>query len=133
VLSWLTYGRRLISAEAMGERFSGLYRVLWNKYYIDEFYQATFIGATLLIARISSWFDLHVIDGIVNGAARLTTRISSAEARFDLKVIDGMVNGVATVILTSGSGMRRIQSGRIQNYIVGLLVGMIVIFLFRVI
>jgi NADH-quinone oxidoreductase subunit L len=132
-LSFLTYWKKTISAEAMADRFSRIYRILYNKYYVDEFYQATFIGATLLFSRICGWFDLHIIDGIVNGVSRLTTRFSFAEGRFDLKVIDGAVNGVANSFIFSGSNLRRIQSGRIQNYLVGLLVGILVIFLFRII
>ena len=132
-LSYLTYGRKAISAEKMAVRFGGLYRVLKNKYYVDEFYRGSFIGATLLISRISGWFDLHVIDGIVNGVARLTACFAFAEGRFDLKVIDGMVNGLAGGVIFSGSNLRRIQSGRIQNYLVGALVGILIILLIRVI
>ena len=133
LLSYLTYHRKSISAEAMAGRFSGIYRVLSNKYFVDEFYQSTFIGTTLLISRIAGWFDLYIIDGIVNGVSRMTTRFSSAEGRFDLKVVDGVVNGVANSFISSGSNLRRIQTGRIQNYLVGLLVGVLIIFLIRVI
>ncbi len=133
LLSYLTYYKKTISAEAMTARFSGLHRVLSNKYYMDELYLKVFVGTTLLISRICGWFDLHIIDGIVNGASRLTTKLSSAEGRFDLKIVDGLVNSVAGSVILSGSGLRRIQSGRIQNYLVGLLVGILVIFLIRVI
>jgi NADH-quinone oxidoreductase subunit L len=132
-LSYLTYQKKSISSEVIIDRFRGIHRVLSNKYYVDEFYQKSFIGMTLLISRISGWFDLYIIDGIVNGVSRLTTLFSAAEGRFDLKVIDGMVNGVAGSFIFSGKNLRRIQTGRIQNYLVGLLVGVIVIFLFRVI
>ncbi len=132
LLSYLTYMRKTISAEAMAERFSRLYRTLYNKYYIDEFYQGTFIWATLMLSKLSRLFDNYIIDGIVNGVSRWTTRISFAEGRFDNSVVDGAVNGVADSFIFSGSRLRKIQTGRIQNYLVGLLVGILVIFLFRV-
>jgi NADH-quinone oxidoreductase subunit L len=133
VVSYLTYFSKRISAEAASRRFGRIYKVLVNKYYIDEFYQKTFIGITLLISRISGWFDLRVIDGIVNGVSRWTARFSFGNGLFDLKVIDGIVNGVAGTIIFSGGRLRRVQSGRIQNYLVGVLVGIFLIFLFRVI
>lgn len=132
LLSYLTYMRKTISAEAMAKRFDRLYRTLYNKYYIDEFYQGTFIWATLMISKLSGLFDNYVIDGIVNGVSRWTTRISFAEGRFDNSVVDGAVNGVADGFIFSGSRLRKIQTGRIQNYLVGLLVGILVIFLFRI-
>jgi NADH-quinone oxidoreductase subunit L len=133
LVSYLTYFRKTISADAMAVKLSRIYVVLYNKYYVDEFYSATFIGVTLLISRICGWFDLHIIDGIVNGVSKLTTRLSFAEGRFDNKVVDGAVNGIANSVIFSGSRMKRIQSGTIQNYLVGLLLGILVIFLFRVI
>jgi NADH-quinone oxidoreductase subunit L len=132
LLSYLTYMRKTISAEAMAERFSRLYRTLYNKYYIDEFYQGTFIWATLMLSKLSRLFDNYIIDGIVNGVSRWTTRISFAEGRFDNSVVDGAVNGIADSFIFSGSRLRMIQTGRIQNYLVGLLVGILVIFLFRI-
>ena len=133
LLSYLTYWKKAISAEATAERFAKVYRTLYNKYYVDEFYRGTFIRATLALSKLSSLFDQYVVDGIVNGASRLTTRLSFAEGRFDLKVIDGAVNAVAGAIIFSGSRLRRIETGRIQNYLVGLLVGVLIILLIRVI
>ena len=133
LLSALTYFWKRISAESAMERFRRIHRILSNKYYVDEFYGKTFIGMTLLVSRIAGWFDQVVIDGIVNGVARWTTRVSAANGLFDLKVIDEIVNGVAGSIIFSGGSLRRIQTGRIQNYIVGILVGILLIFLFRMI
>jgi NADH-quinone oxidoreductase subunit L len=41
---------------------------------------------------------------------------SSASWRFDSGVIDGAVNGVASVSRRAGSGLRRLQSGRLRSY-----------------
>lgn len=46
---------------------------------------------------------------------------------FDVKIIDGIVNGIASVTQSSGEGVRHIQTGRVQNYALGIAVGLIVI------
>lgn len=131
-IAYLIYMKGKISADRVAERFKGIYTVLSHKYYIDEFYGRTFIAVTLLASRLSRWFDNTIIDGIVNGASRLTVRLSSAEGRFDNAVVDGMVNGVANVSLAMGGRLRRIQTGSVQNYVLWVVVILIVIFYIRV-
>lgn len=78
VLAYLVYQRKLVDYEAVKERFSGVYNLLYNKYYIDEFYALLikyFVDGT---AKVMEWFDLHVINGIVNGIAIFTGRAGTA-------------------------------------------------------
>lgn len=54
-----------------------LYSLVTNKFYIDEFY--LFITKKVIFKRVSApiaWFDRHIVDGSMNGIARLTNRIS---------------------------------------------------------
>lgn len=70
--AWLIYQKKVISAENIKTRFSSLHKLLYNKYYIDEIYAwlgACFVDGT---ARILFWFDVHVVNGIVNGLAIIT-------------------------------------------------------------
>jgi NADH-quinone oxidoreductase subunit L len=76
-----------------------LYRVLLNKYYLDELY--------LWIIR----------QGVLG--------LSYAEAAFDRYVIDGLVNGTASVIAGLGADFRRVETGRLQNYAVAIFGGAI--------
>ncbi len=104
------------------ERFSELaggkvYDLLWNKYYVDEIYWAVFVNGTLLLSSALAWFDEYIIDGIVNGTARLTTFISWLNGLFDNYVVDGLVNGVATVAAFLGGRVRRLQTGSINAYL----------------
>jgi len=55
---------------------SFLHRMLWNKYWVDELYEATVLRGTLLLSRGLAWFDLHIIDFLVNGTAKLGDRKS---------------------------------------------------------
>ena len=45
---------------------------------------------------------------------------------FDRTIVDGTVNGVGTVVRDAGGGLRRIQTGRVQNYALGIAIGLIV-------
>jgi NADH:ubiquinone oxidoreductase subunit 5 (subunit L)/multisubunit Na+/H+ antiporter MnhA subunit len=53
-------------------------------------------------------------------------RVANAAWWFDRRVVDGAVNGVATATSSGGRGLRRIQTGRVQNYALGIALGLIV-------
>ncbi len=94
-----------------------LHRVIYNKYYIDEFYQATVIRFTLWLSRASGWFDSTVIDGLVNGVAWVGKKLGFASGAHDEVVIDGAVNGIAKWTGAGGQALRKAQTGRIQTYL----------------
>jgi len=57
----------------MAQRFSGLYKAMYKRFYIDEVY--LFITKKIIFNNISrpiAWFDRHVVDGAMNGMAWLT-------------------------------------------------------------
>ena len=126
--AFLIYHWKKVDAEKMRLSVKPLYNFLLNKWYFDELYGATVVGGTLLLSRISSWFDSHVIDGIVNGTGLLTKWISGVSGKFDNIVVDGLVNFSGWFTGIMGAGMRKIQTGRVQTYIVFALLGMMIIF-----
>jgi NADH-quinone oxidoreductase subunit L len=112
------YQRKSLSPDRVAELGGGwLYRTVFAKYYVDEFYQAVFVGGLLALTRIAAWFDLHVIDFIVNAAAIVTTSVAWLGGRFDAYVIDGAVNGIAWVSAFVGGRVRQLQSGSINGYL----------------
>jgi NADH-quinone oxidoreductase subunit L len=46
---------------------------------------------------------------------------------FDVRVIDGTVNGIGDLTQSTGRGIRHIQTGRVQNYALGIAAGLLVI------
>jgi NADH-quinone oxidoreductase subunit L len=56
---------------------------------------------------------------------RFGGRLASALWWFDRRVVDGAVNGVGALASGSGRGLRQIQTGRVQNYALGIAVGLI--------
>jgi NADH:ubiquinone oxidoreductase subunit 5 (subunit L)/multisubunit Na+/H+ antiporter MnhA subunit len=79
---------------------SFLYRASLNKWWFDELYHLLFI----------------VIGG----------RIAQAFWWFDREVVDGTVNGIGSTTVVAGRNIRRVQTGRVQNYALGIALGLIV-------
>ena len=128
--AWRLYYVRAPARERLEAPGGFAYRLLDNKYYVDEIYQFVFVGGTLLLARVGAAFDRYVIDTIVDGSARLTTVVSWFNGLFDKYVIDMLVNAVANVTFALGNNFRRVQTGNINSYlyvVVGAVVAVLII------
>ncbi|MCU0233894.1 MAG: NADH-quinone oxidoreductase subunit L [Thermoanaerobaculales bacterium] len=101
---------------ALAERFPFAYRLLLNKYWVDELYDATVISGTVKGSRLLWEVDARVVDGAVNGAAHSTVGSSFLSGVFDLKVVDGGVNLVARIYDVASRAFRRLQVGYAQGY-----------------
>ncbi len=126
--AFVIYDWKMIDAEKLKQRVKPLHTFLYNKWYFDELYGATAVAGTLLLSRSLAWFDGHVIDGAVNGAASVTRLWSTLSGKFDHYVVDGFVNFTAWFTGILGRGARKVQTGRVQTYIVFALLGVIIIF-----
>jgi NADH-quinone oxidoreductase subunit L len=127
--AFLFYQWKKISADNLAARYKGLYNLSYNKWYFDEIYQAVFVAGTLGLSRMLAWFDIKVIDGIVDGTATVTKAVSRFTGSFDNIVVDGLVNFMAYLSGFIGLLFRRLQTGRVQTY-VALVVFSLVILLF---
>ncbi|MCL5034254.1 MAG: NADH-quinone oxidoreductase subunit L [Bacteroidetes bacterium] len=126
--AFVVYQWKKIDAEELKQRVKPVYTFLYNKWYFDELYGATAVAGTLAVSRALSWFDGHVIDGIVNGAATLTRVWSTLSGKFDHYVVDGLVNFSGWFAGFLGKGARKAQTGKVQTYIVFALLGVIILF-----
>jgi NADH-quinone oxidoreductase subunit L len=76
------------------------------------------------LARGANWFNQYVIDRVVNGFGTTTRVVSGYVYRgIDQFVVDGLVNGSGSASEESGQFLRRLQTGRIQQYGVLLFAG----------
>jgi NADH-quinone oxidoreductase subunit L len=107
------------------EMFPRAWEVVYNKYYVDEIYDATVMRGSLLLARIAYWFDQNVIDGLVNFMATVGRTIAYVDKFIDDYFVDGAVNGLGRLTWNSGATLRRLQTGHIQSYLYGALGGAI--------
>lgn len=98
-------------------KFTFLYNILYNKYYIDELYEAIFIKPIGRLSKISFKFDSNVIDGAVNGTAKLMDIISRIKAWIDSVIVDGIVNWTARIIGMFSSVLRLAHTGYVQGYL----------------
>ncbi|HVS32809.1 MAG TPA: NADH-quinone oxidoreductase subunit L [Thermoanaerobaculia bacterium] len=118
----------------LAARFALLHRLLENKYFVDEVYDATAIRGTILISRFLSWFDANVIDGLVNLTRHVTVYVLGMGSNiFDKHVVDGAVNGMAWTADRGSLMVRRAQSGLVQNYAAvmgGGIILLVVVYLF---
>ena len=117
------YGASRSPHWAEAERELPAFELLQNKYYIDEIYAAyvvrPFMGLRLIFAEMDRW----IVDGLVNGVGVLTRLASWITGAIDRYLVDGAVNFVAEGTLNAGVKLRSLQTGRIQNYVYGLLGG----------
>jgi len=133
-LAWRMYLRDTAAPARLERRFPGLYRLLLNKYYVDEIYQACIVEPIYRLMRALFDFDQKVVDGAVNGSSFLTVWFSRISGIFDLRTVDGAVNGTAGVIGFFSQLFKFIQSGMVQNYLFVMLLGvflMVSAYLFR--
>jgi NADH-quinone oxidoreductase subunit L len=85
-------------------RFFPMYRLVLDKYRIDELYDFLFVRPTLWICERVMWKTV------------------------DTRLIDGAVNGIADIAKGWGRWTQRLQTGYVQNYALMILVGLILIF-----
>ena len=125
----LFYSRfRIFSAEPFAKRFSVLYSLFQNKWYFDKVYGAIFVKPAMALAYNIAAFDKKIVDGIVNGAARVTYSVSRLSSFFDRTAVDALVNGLADTVLNLGSRSQRLQTGRLRQYLSVLAVGVVGLF-----
>jgi len=102
-LAWLCY----VAAPGLPERFSqmlgGLYRLVYNKYYVDEMYDAVIVHPIRDGSRALLW-------GVV-----------------DARLVDGAVNGAGALAKAVGAGLRQMQSGYIRRYAAWVVLGSVAI------
>ena len=102
-LAWIFYLQNPGLPGRLAESLRGLYRLLLGKYYIDELYK-------LIVSRPLFWLSQFVLfRGI------------------DVGVIDGIVDGTGLGIESSGEGLRRLETGNVQDYAFVYLLGVIAI------
>jgi NADH-quinone oxidoreductase subunit L len=128
LLAFTVYYWKKVNADAVAAKLGPVYRGSLNKWYFDEMYRIFPVGFTMLGSKFLAWFDNTVIDGIVNGAAWLTKGGSFISGKFDNVVVDGMVNLVAYIAGFFGLIFRKFQTGKVQTYIIFVLLGVMVIF-----
>jgi NADH-quinone oxidoreductase subunit L len=106
-----------------------LHTTLKHKYYIDEFYVRVFVIPSQWFARevVVKFIDGTIIDGFLHGIARVFTWIGDLIKALNIWLIDGVGDGIPEAIGMFGAWFRRIQTGRVQQYLLLVLVATLLI------
>ena len=132
LFAFLFYQWKKIDVGKLVEKYKLLYKWSLNKWYFDEAYDATAVNGTLGLSKLLGKFDLKIIDGIVNGTAFITKGFSTFIGKFDNVVVDGLVNFMAYLSGFIGLVFRRFQTGKVQTYLVFVLVSVVILlFIFK--
>jgi NADH-quinone oxidoreductase subunit L len=99
-LAGLRIGARPEQVRELAARVPFLYRASLNKWWFDDLNHLIFIAIGGRVAAATWWFDRELVDGTVNALGRVT--------------------------LQAGRGLRHVQTGRVQNYALGIALGLIV-------
>jgi NADH-quinone oxidoreductase subunit L len=100
VLVWL---KRRGIADRMAAQYAGLHRLLLNKYYVDEVYDAAVVQPIRLASQEVLW------------------------RRLDAAVVDGAVNGTGAMVAAAAATLRRLQTGSVRAYAGSMFVGVVMI------
>jgi NADH-quinone oxidoreductase subunit L len=122
-------------AEPLEVKAKPLYTVLYNKWYVDEGYDYAFTGRRKLgkarlgvlgLGDASTWFDVHVVDGLVNGTGWTTRTIATLSKWWDTWIIDGiLVNGPAILARVLSYPFRLFAWGLVQWYALVMVAGLL--------
>jgi NADH-quinone oxidoreductase subunit L len=106
--AYLFYVKNPALPKMLAERWKGLYKLVFNKYYVDELYEILFINSLKNLGK-----------GLWKG--------------FDDFIIDGLINGVAYLIGVISGGLRKIQTGLVQSYAFSMILGGIVLVVYYIV
>jgi NADH-quinone oxidoreductase subunit L len=101
--AYLTYQTRMISADMLATVFTPIRIAAVNKFWLDDLYLAIYRNILLTLARVVGWTDRYIVDGVLNVISAWT--------------VDG------------GDALRRIQTGRVGDYIFAVAAGLLVLML----
>jgi NADH-quinone oxidoreductase subunit L len=98
LLAWFVYVSGRIDWMALRARFGGAKRTLQRGFYVNDVYSGAIVGP----AKLGAAFTAYV---------------------FDKRVVDGAVNGMGVAVAALARSSRRLQTGLVRNYAVGILLG----------
>jgi NADH-quinone oxidoreductase subunit L len=103
LLAWLTYQRRSIDAERLASMFGPIRRAAIKKFWIDDVFEGGLGVALFAFSKFVGWIDRYLVDGVLNVVSAWT--------------------------VTAGDSIRSIQTGRAQDYVYGVAVGLLLLML----
>ncbi len=135
-LGWWLYGKRqrktVAEPDVLQVAQPALFRLLENKYFVDEFYEATIIRFNAWAARLCDFMDRWIWGGAVLLVSSVTLGLSWLYRFTDEFVVDlGFDTGCET-LRDGGNEISKWHSGRVQTYLRVIGVALVVLVLFLI-
>ena len=132
-LSVLMYLKKILSSENWKNRAGFMYDLSLNKYYFDENYDKYLYQPTIRLAKKIAWIDWELYDKyFINGFGHMTAWASRVTGKFDYEIIDQiMVDGAGRIASRLGILLKKVQTGRLQNYLLYVTAGIIILMIIQ--
>jgi NADH-quinone oxidoreductase subunit L len=127
---WYGYAGAFASAkdaDPLAQRAPGVFKLLNEKYRVDEFYQASIGRLTTVLALIWSFIDRTILDGIVNGVGKVTLFLGKLNFIVDDTLLNDGPDALADGTIASGKQTSRLQTGKAQDYVIYVFGGVVLI------
>lgn len=137
IVGWMIFSKDRDTQEARDTfEIPILYPVLRRGYWVDDLAYGI-VGATSgPIARFVDWTNTYILDAIVNGVAFVVMKLGGfVYGTVDQKGVDGVVHGLSASADSAGSALRKMQTGRVQQYAASFVGGaliLVVVFVFLI-
>ena len=112
------------TADVWAEKFSGAYRTLLNKYYVDELYDFIIVEPMKRLGELLDWFDRTVIDGLVRGVGQLADWGSAGSTWIEKYIVYAGLNVIGYGNHLAAREGRKIQSGMVHHYVALIVAGL---------
>jgi NADH-quinone oxidoreductase subunit L len=101
LMAWLTYQREVISADMLATVFAPIRKAALARFWLDDLYVGIYRHIMLAFAGLVGWVDRYLVDGVLNVLSAWT--------------------------LDAGDDLRQMQTGKVQDYIYGVAIGLLVL------
>jgi NADH-quinone oxidoreductase subunit L len=128
LLAAAMYVWSIISPSAVATALRPIYTFLANRWYFDELYDVVFVKPAHGIAAFVSAIDRGVIDKLIDGLAWSARQLAGIDAWMDRCLVDGLVNATAAATWNAGNKLRGLQTGRLRQYVMFIVVGTVALF-----
>jgi NADH-quinone oxidoreductase subunit L len=91
LLAFLTYQRQTINADALASAFAPIRAAALRTFWLDDIYVTLYRHVLLVFSRAIGWIDRYLVDGVLNVISAWT--------------------------LDAGDRLRRMQTGKVQDYV----------------
>jgi NADH-quinone oxidoreductase subunit L len=128
-LAYVFYVAKPGIPDRVTQKIKGFYGLVYNKYYVDQLYDALFVNRTKDLGNACFFVDSHFVDGAVNGTAATTRGTATLSKLFDTYIVDGLVNLVGWVNMAMNRIVTSFQTGQVQRYALVSVLGIVVFIL----